>query len=103
MAQLSLHDLTHIAKLASLPLSDADMKTLTPQLSNIISHIDELSEVDTTGVEPTSQTTGLENVFREDEIDPTRTLSAEEAVSGTENTHNGYIVVPMVLEEKKDE
>jgi aspartyl-tRNA(Asn)/glutamyl-tRNA(Gln) amidotransferase subunit C len=103
MAQLSLKDVKHVATLANLPLTDSDIDTLTPQLSSIISYIDELSQVDTTGVTPTSQTTGLDTVLRDDEVQPDRTLSVEEALHGTENTLNGYIVVPMVLEEKKDE
>lgn len=103
MTNLSLHDLSHVAHLADIPLTDEELEILSPQLSNIIAYFDELSKVKTEGVEPTSQTTGLENVLREDTISSVNTLSLGDALSGSENTHNNFFVVPMVLEGKKDE
>ena len=90
----------HVAKLARLNLTDDEIKTFGNQLSDVISYIDELDEVDTSGIEPTSQTTGLENVTRDDTLQPTSTLSAKEATSGTENVNNNYFVVPLTLEER---
>lgn len=103
MTKLRADDVVHVSKLANLSSTSAEIKKFQKQLSSVVDYIDELSEVDTSGIEPTSQTTGLENVYREDEIDPIQTLSQEEAVLGTEKTYNGYFVVPMILEEKKDE
>ncbi len=103
MATLTSDDVKHIAKLANLPLTAEELKKFQKQLSSVVDYIDELQEVDTTNVEPTSQTTGLENVFRDDVVDVTRILTQEEALSGTEKTNNGYFVVDMVLENKQDE
>jgi aspartyl-tRNA(Asn)/glutamyl-tRNA(Gln) amidotransferase subunit C len=103
MTQLTTSDVAHVAKLANLPLTPEELEKFKDQLSPVISYIDELSEVDTDGVEPTSQTTGLENVMREDEIQTTRILNQDDALSGSDKTHNGYFVVPMVLTEKQDE
>jgi len=64
MAKLTTDDVKHVAKLANLPLTDEEIKKFQEQLSSVVSYIDELQEVDTKDVEPTSQTTGLENVFR---------------------------------------
>lgn len=102
MAGLTTSDVKHVAKLANLSLTASELKKFQKQLSSVINYIDELQEVQTKDVEPTSQTTGLENVFREDVIDITSILSQESALSGTEKVHNGYFVVPMVLEEKKE-
>lgn len=102
MTKLTSDEIKHVAKLANLPLSESQASKLQEQLSSVVSYIDELSEVNTDGAEPTSQTTGLENVFREDEIQPTRILSQDEALSGSEKTHNGYFVVPMLLTEKQE-
>ena len=102
MTHLTTDEVAHVALLANLPLSKEELEKFKDQLSPVISYIDELSEVDTDDVPPTSQTTGLENVMREDEIDVTRILSQEQALSGTEKTHNGYFVVDMVLENKQE-
>jgi aspartyl-tRNA(Asn)/glutamyl-tRNA(Gln) amidotransferase subunit C len=102
MTQLTTDDVAHVSLLANLPLTPDEIEKFKDQLSPVVSYIDELSEVDTDGVEPTSQTTGLENVMREDEIQAERILSQEEALSGTEKTHNGYFVVDMVLGEKRE-
>ncbi len=103
MAKLTINDVKHVAKLANLPLPDSEIKKFQSQLSSVLGYIAELSEVDTKDVQPTNQTTGLENVFRDDEIDPTRILLQKDALSGTEETHNGFFVVPMVLGERKEE
>lgn len=102
MTKLTLDDVKHTALLANLPLKDEELPLLKEQLSSIVSYVDELSEVNTDDVVPTSQTTGLENVMREDEIDATRILTQDEGLSGTEKVHNGYFVVDMVLTEKQD-
>jgi aspartyl-tRNA(Asn)/glutamyl-tRNA(Gln) amidotransferase subunit C len=101
MARLSKADVLHVAKLAKLDLSDAEVKKFLPQLSNVVEHIGELSKVDTSGVEPTSQTTGLENIFREDEIKESN-LDQNAAMSGTDKSYNGYFKVPAILEGRTD-
>ncbi len=69
MATLSDKDVLHIAKLAKLKLSDEEVKKFGSQLSGVLEYFEQLSEVDTDNVEPTSQVTGLENVTREDEVE----------------------------------
>ncbi|MDR1197264.1 MAG: Asp-tRNA(Asn)/Glu-tRNA(Gln) amidotransferase subunit GatC [Candidatus Nomurabacteria bacterium] len=60
----------YLASLSNITLSDADLKNLTADLEKIIDYIGELGELDTAGVEPTYQVTGLANVWRADEIKP---------------------------------
>lgn len=69
MSTISTDDVRHLAQLSSLQLSDDETESLRVDLGNILSYIEQLSEIDTTGVEPTYQVTGLENVWRGDEVD----------------------------------
>lgn len=99
MAKLSVDEVKHIAKLSKLNLTSDEITKFQKQLSKIIEYISELSEVDTSNIEPTSQTTGLENVFRSDETKPVN-FTQEEALSGTDKTKNGYFVVDQVLDKE---
>jgi len=101
MSKLSKADVSRVAKLAKLDLSDSEVAKFLPQLSNILEHISELSRVDTEGIESTSQTTGLENVFRADEVVPS-SINQDTALSGTDNFHNGYFKVDAILTERSD-
>lgn len=103
MAKIVLKDLKHLAKLANLKLSTDQENKFLPQLDSVLKHIESLSDVDTSDVEPTSQTTGMENVFRNDEIDASSVLTSTEAISGTDKTHNDYFVVDMLLAERSDD
>ena len=100
MAKLTKTEVAHVAKLAKLKITSAETDKFQKQLSKVLSHIGELNEVDTSGEEPTSQTTGLENIFRTDEIRTSGCLSQEETLSGTDKTRNGYFVVDAILENK---
>lgn len=102
MASLTKDDVLHVAKLAKLNLTDDEIDKFTPQLSKIIDYVSELSEVDTNNVEPTSQTTGLKDVLRADETSSEELLTQDLALSGTNNTHNGYFKVKAILTERSD-
>jgi aspartyl-tRNA(Asn)/glutamyl-tRNA(Gln) amidotransferase subunit C len=96
MKKLSEEEVKHIAKLAQLPLSDEEVRTFAEQLSETLEYVERLKELKTEGVLPTFQTTGLTNVFREDEIKPC--LSQKEALKNSQATHKGYFKVKAVLE-----
>lgn len=100
MVKLTKTEVGHVAKLAKLKITSAETDKFQKQLSKVLDYISELEEVDTSDQEPTSQTTGLENVFRIDEIRTSGCLSQEETLSGTDQTRNGYFVVDAVLENK---
>lgn len=69
MTALSDDDVKHIAKLARLNIDDAEVQTYAKELSAILDFVTQLQEVDTKDVEATAQITGLQNSFREDEVD----------------------------------
>ena len=102
MAKLTKAEVLHVAKLANLTLTKKEEEIYFDQLAKVIEHISELSEVDTDGVEPTSQSTGLENVNRPDEIKTENTLTQEQALSGSDQTYNGYFKVGAILSERTD-
>lgn len=89
-------DIKHVAKLANLTLSDYEIKKLEKQLKETIKFVDKLEEINTKGIQPTSQITGLENVTRED--NPTPSLSQEEALKNAKSIHNGLFKVKAILE-----
>ena len=91
-------DISHVAKLANLPLSDEEKKKFSKQLEETIEYIESLNEVDTKDVEPTSQVTGLENVTRQDTVKPS--LTQEEALSNAKSTHNGFFKVKGILQDE---
>lgn len=90
-------DVTHVAKLANFPLKPEEKDKFEKQLSEILSYVEKLKEVDTKNAEITSQVTGLENVTREDKATPS--LSQEEVLSNTESRHNGLFKVKAIFGE----
>lgn len=67
--KLTKAEVEHVAKLARLDLSAAEVTKFQEQLGQILDYIDKINEVDTTKVEPTWQVTGLKNVMRPDRVD----------------------------------
>jgi aspartyl-tRNA(Asn)/glutamyl-tRNA(Gln) amidotransferase subunit C len=68
MPDITKEQVDHIAKLARLKLTDAQEEKMAKELGAILTYIEKLKEVNTDGVEPTAQVTGLENVLRKDEV-----------------------------------
>lgn len=101
MAKLTKTDVENVATLAKLDLSAAEIEKFLPQLSRVVEYVSELSSVDTGGIEPTSQTTGLENIFRKDEVVPS-SINQDAALSGTDNFYNGYFKIGAILTERSD-
>lgn len=92
-------DVKHIAKLANLNLSDAQIDKITPQFTSVLDLVSKIQKLNTENVPETSQVTGQENVFREDVVDNKRILTQDEALSNAKNKHNGYFVVNAIFEE----
>ena len=95
---LSKDEIQHIAKLARLELTDAELEKYGGQLSAVLNYIDQLKEVDVKGVEPTAQVTGLENVLREDEASDWDKQEIEEALADAPEREGRFIKVKRVIE-----
>lgn len=85
-----------LAQLSSLALADDEIDALQIDIGNILGYIQQLSELDTTGVEPTYQVTGLQNVWRDDKIDDYG-IDRDELLALAPESQNGQIKVPKVL------
>ena len=94
--KLSREMVQHIALLARLGLSEAELERFMEQLSNILENFETLQQVDTTNVEPTAQSIALENVLRDDETLPS--LAAEEVLANAPSQEDGHFKVRAVLE-----
>lgn len=96
MTQISSDDAMHLAQLSSLQLTDEEAGHLSQDISNILGYVEQLSELDTSGVEPTYQVTGLENVWREDTVVDDK-VSREQLLTLAPESTNHQVKVPKVL------
>jgi len=64
--KLSKQSVAHVAQLARLGITDEEAERYSVQLSSILDYVETLQQVDTDGIEPTAQVTGLENILRDD-------------------------------------
>lgn len=92
-------DVHKIAKLANIPVTTREEASLAEGFNTTMKVVDTLFSVDVKGVTPTSQVTGLENVFRDDEIDGQRVFTQDQALANAPRTHNGFFVVDQILED----
>jgi aspartyl-tRNA(Asn)/glutamyl-tRNA(Gln) amidotransferase subunit C len=91
------HDVEHVARLARLALTEAEIERMRAQLNGILAYIDKLNQLDTEGVEPTSHAVPLVNVMREDETVPC--LSREEALANAPDRAGEFFRVPRIIED----
>ena len=89
-------DIEKVARLARLELSEEEKRTFGNQLEQILTHMEQLNRLDTTGVEPTSHAIQIHNAFREDE---TRASFPQEEVLGIgPEEEDGHFRVPRIIE-----
>jgi aspartyl-tRNA(Asn)/glutamyl-tRNA(Gln) amidotransferase subunit C len=94
---ISRKDVEHVARLARLALTDAEIERMRAELSAILSYIDKLGELDTSGVPPTSHAVPLVNVMRDDELRPC--LSVEEMLANAPDRVGDLFRVPRIIED----
>jgi aspartyl-tRNA(Asn)/glutamyl-tRNA(Gln) amidotransferase subunit C len=82
----------HVARLARLELSDAEVARMADELSSILDHVERISSLDLDGVEPTTHVVELENVLRADE--PRPSLPREQALEPAPDPADGSFRVP---------
>ncbi len=98
---ISNDDVSKVASLANLSLTSDQIERFTSQFSATIDVVNQLNEIDTSKLTPTSQVTSLENVTRPDVVDTSRIFSQKEALSQAKHTHNGYFVVPQLIDKNE--
>ncbi len=85
----------NLAKLARLEFNEADMKEIKQDLEKMISFIDKLNELDTTGVEPLLHMSSNVNVLRDDEVKGS--ISTEDALKNAPHHDEHFFKVPKVI------
>ncbi len=89
-------DIEKVARLARLELSDEEKATFGSQLEQILTYMEQLNRLDTSGVEPTSHAIPVYNVFREDQVKPS--LPQEEVLAIAPDEEDGHFKVPRIIE-----
>ena len=86
----------HIAKLARIAVSDAEVEALAPELSNILGWIEQLQEVDVAGVEPMTAVIPNQLRLRDDLV--TEGAIRDEVLRNAPAAEHGFFAVPKVIE-----
>jgi aspartyl-tRNA(Asn)/glutamyl-tRNA(Gln) amidotransferase subunit C len=94
--KISKQEVEHVAKLARLALTDHERERLTDQLSNILTYVEKLNELETKGIEPTSHVLDISNVMRDDV--PRDSLTQERALANAPEMAAGHYKVPKIIE-----
>ncbi|MGY4652269.1 Asp-tRNA(Asn)/Glu-tRNA(Gln) amidotransferase subunit GatC [Mycobacterium sp. URHB0021] len=97
MSQISRDEVAHLARLARLALTDAELDSFAGQLDAILGHVSQIQAVDVTGVEPTGNPLTDVNVFRTDIPEPC--LTQQQAVAEAPKAVDGRFAVPRILGE----
>ena len=92
---VNIDEVRHLATLSEIDLTDQELASLTTDIDHIVDYINQLDELDTDGVEPTFQLTGLENIWREDKIEPQ--LPRQQLLNLAPAVEDNQVKVPKVL------
>lgn len=95
LMSLSIEDVRRVAELARLGMDDAELAVMHEDLSSMLEHINLLHQIDTDGVAPTIQVTGMTNIWREDEIG--ESLSQETAIKNAAASRHGFFAVSAIM------
>ena len=95
MATLSRSDVEHVAHLARLGLTEAELARLEGELNHILDQYAILAELPTDDIPPTAQTIELENILREDVA--RESLPPEAVLANAAERDGDFIVVPAIL------
>ena len=95
MATLSRADVEHVAHLARLGLTAAELTRLEGQLNHILDQYAILAELDTDDIPPTAQTIEVRNILRPDAVTPS--LPQEIALANAPERQGAYVLVPAII------
>lgn len=96
MVKLFIQDVLKLADLSHISLSEKEMRDFAVELTEILDYVEQLQSVDTDGLTPTAQVTGLTNVMRKDELIDYGTTQADLLKNAPMREAN-YIKVKRVL------
>lgn len=91
---ISTDDVKHVAKLARLELTEEEINKYSKQLGSILQYVEQMNEVDTTGIEPMPHAIPVYNVMREDVVKYEQTK--EEMLANAPFEEDGFFRVPKI-------
>ncbi|MEX0748710.1 MAG: Asp-tRNA(Asn)/Glu-tRNA(Gln) amidotransferase subunit GatC [Candidatus Saccharimonadales bacterium] len=97
MSQINPEAILKLGLLARLGIDDELAAELAPQLKEILDYVAQLDSVDTTDTPTTNQVTGLSDIWRVDEVQPSL-LTREQLLQNAPQTQDGYIKVKRVIQ-----
>lgn len=97
MAKISKDIIDSLSKLAKINLTKEQEEKYAGEFSSVIGYMDEIKNLNVENIPETSRVSDEGNVLRNDEIKPS--LSQEQTLKNSKNTHNGYFLVPQILKE----
>ncbi|MEJ5358648.1 MAG: Asp-tRNA(Asn)/Glu-tRNA(Gln) amidotransferase subunit GatC [Desulfobacterales bacterium] len=92
---ITKEEILHVVELARLEIGEQEIDAFAGQIAEILAYIDQLREVDTTGVPGTAHAGFLKNAFREDEERPH--LPRQEALANAPEADHESFLVPRVI------
>jgi aspartyl-tRNA(Asn)/glutamyl-tRNA(Gln) amidotransferase subunit C len=95
-SKITLQQVRHVALLARLQLSDAELQRVRSDMDEMLAYVDKLGELDTSGVEPTAQVGEIGTAMRRDEV--TNRPAAAEMLANAPARERGYFRVPKIVE-----
>jgi aspartyl-tRNA(Asn)/glutamyl-tRNA(Gln) amidotransferase subunit C len=95
MATLSRADVVHVAHLARLGVTEAELTELEGQLNHILDQYAKLAELDTDAIPPTAQVIELETILRDDVVRPSLPVGA--VMANAPERDGDFFVVPAIL------
>ncbi|MFC1501173.1 Asp-tRNA(Asn)/Glu-tRNA(Gln) amidotransferase subunit GatC [Elusimicrobiota bacterium] len=96
--KITKKDVEYVARLARLELTEKEKGQFASQLESILSYIDQLNEVDTKSVKPTSHVLDLSNVWREDKVKKSSDELIEKIINNSPEKEDNFFKVSKVLE-----
>lgn len=91
---INKEEVKHVAKLARLELTDEEVNKYSQQLGSILEYVEQMNEVDTTGIEPMPHAIPVYNVMREDVVKYEQTK--EELMANAPFEEDGFFRVPKI-------
>jgi aspartyl-tRNA(Asn)/glutamyl-tRNA(Gln) amidotransferase subunit C len=86
----------HVARLARIAMSDAEVAAMVPEFNNILGWVEQLAEVDTEGVEPLTAVIANELRLRDDIVDDGD--CRDDVLKNAPDAQHGFFAVPKVIE-----
>ena len=93
--KIAPQEVSHVADLARLHMSQEEIEALARQLDNILTYVAKLNELDTKAIVPTTHAISIVNAFRDDEMKPS--LVREKALANAPQQNGESFVVPRVI------